>query len=558
MTLVEDRPAEADFPPPDIGHAPAGETWVTTADHKRLGLLYLGFALLFLLVGSVLGELLRAHLAEPTADILGAKYVRIFSMHATVMTLLFLTPAWLALGTYLLPLQIGAGRLALPRLHALALWLYVAGGACLVTSYIVGLPDGLGITSPFEVGPGVVVSKATSLWIVSMGVLAISFLLASASLVTTALTLRVEGMTMLRMPAFSWATFVTGAITLLATPVFLGGLLLFYLDQHFLGKLFVPATVGSQEIWQHTVWLFGRPEVYLLTLPALGVACEIVATHARRPLLDHRAALGLLAVFGALGLTAWAAGTESASALVLPTYSVLTGLVVVPIGGLALMWTGTLALGRPRPHIALAWVAGYHSLLTLAGAMTIAAAIAGVHGHAWTNGQLHTAAFGAPTLLVFGALYHWAPKLWGRQLSTGLGALAFVLVFGGFFLSGLFSYLLGFQGAPNHVSKVVGRSSYRALDRVDAVGGALILIGIVVVVADVVRSLRSGEPAPDDPYEGLTLEWATASPPPPYDFDAVPVVYSAAPLADWRLLTSGSSGSDEGEAGERAGQGGGS
>jgi cytochrome c oxidase subunit 1 len=544
MTLLEERPAEAEARPPEQAPAAPWDLGVDTADHKRLGLLYLGFALLFLLTGVVLGELLRIHLAEPSSDILGVKYLRIFSMHATVMTMLFLVPAWLGFGTYLVPLQIGAGRLALPRLHATALWLYVVGAALLIASYIAGPPHGLGITSPVAVPSVVNLSKATLLWIASLGLLGISFLLASASLVTTVLTLRTDGMSLLRVPAFSWATMVTGAVTLLATPVFLGGLLLFYLDQHFGGKLFDPATLGAQDVWQHTIWLYGRPEVYLLTLPALGAACDIVATHARRPLLDHRAALGLLGFFGVWSFTAWAAGNRVERAIVLPTYSVATALIVIPVVGLVLMWLGTLATSRPRPHVALLWVAGYVILLVLGAAMAIAAAIANVHGGAWTTGHLHTVVFGAPTLLLFGALYHWAPKLWGRALSPIFGGVAFLLVFGGFFLMGLFSYILGFQGALNHVSQVVGRSSYQGLNRAAAAGGTLILLGVLLVIADVVQSLRQGADAPDDPYGGLTLEWATSSPPPPYDFDYVPIVHSEAPLADARVEAGSEAGTE--------------
>lgn len=533
MTLLEDRPAEAAPRPPEQAAAP-GDHWLDTADHKRLGLLYLAFALLFLLTGVVLGELLRAHLAEPSSNILGSKYLRIFSMHATVMTMLFLIPAWLGVSTYIVPLQIGAGRLAIPRLHATALWLYVVGGGLLIASYITGPPHGMGIVSPLAIPAVANLTRATLLWITSLAVLSISFLLASASLVTTVLTLRTDGMSLLRVPAFSWATMVTGAVTLLATPVFLAGLLLFYLDQHFGSKLFDPSTLGAQDVWQHTIWLYGRPEVYLLSLPALGAACDIVATHARRPLLDHRAALGLLGFFGVWSFTAWAAGNEVQRAIVLPTYSVATALIALPVGGLVLMWLGTLASSRPRPHVALLWVAGYVILLALGAVMTIVAAIAGVHGTAWTTGNLHTVVFGAPALVLFGALYHWAPKLWGRAMSAAIGSLAFLLVFGGFFLMGLFSYILGFQGAPNHVNEVVGRSSYQGLDRAAAAGGVLILLGVLLVIADVVRSMRGGQPSPDDPYEGLTLEWATTSPPPPYGFDTVPVVHSEAPLADAR------------------------
>src|SRR5579871_1367890 len=216
MTLLEDRPAEAAPRPPDDAPSTPADHWLDTADHKRLGLLYLGFALLFLLTGVVLGELLRAHLAEPSSDILGTKYLRILSMHATVMTMLFLIPAWLGVSTYLLPLQIGAGRLALPRLHATALWLYVVGAGLLIASYISGPPHGIGIISPVAIPAVTNLTRATLLWITSLGVLAISFILASASLVTTVLMLRTDGMSILRVPAFSFATMITGAVTLLA------------------------------------------------------------------------------------------------------------------------------------------------------------------------------------------------------------------------------------------------------------------------------------------------------------------------------------------------------
>ena len=531
MTMTDVRPDTA-TPAPAERRGPA-ESWFTTGDHKKLGLLYLYGAAVFLVAGGVLGVLLRAHLSAPSSDLLGDQYSRVFSAHAAIMTLLFLTPVWIGLGTYLLPLQIGSGRVAFPRLHAASLWLYLVGGGMLVASYIAGTPAGLGFTTPsapLVTGPA---SRATTLWIAAMMVLALSSLLAYTSLLATAIALRTDGMTFLRMPAFSWSIMLTGAVTLLATPVFIAGLALLYVDQRFGAGLY--QAQGSQIVWQHTVWLFGRPEVYLLTLPGLGVACEIVAAHTRRVLERHEIALGALAVFAVLSFTAWMAGTDTDSAVVLPTYTIATTLVVLPIGVLVLVWLNTARLGKAPLHVSLLYVVGFVLLLVTGAANAVGAAAKGIDGpSAWTTGNLHVVVFGAPTLLAFGAIYHWAPKLWGRKLSQPLGALVFLLLFGGFFVSGMAGYILGYQGAPSHVSAVAHK--FQSMNRVAAAGGGLVILGVFVFLLDVLVHLirEAGEPAEDDPYQALTLEWATTSPPPLHDFDTVPEVRSAAPLADVR------------------------
>jgi cytochrome c oxidase subunit 1 len=540
MTLTETSP-EAPAPAhPGMPAAPTG--LLSTADHKRLGLLYLAVSLLFLVVGGVLGVALRGELAEAGNQFLGDDFVRVFSMHATVTPVLFLAPLWIGLATFLVPLQIGASRLALPRLHAFAFWLHVIGGGILVASYIIGRPTGLGLStaSPIRTPEGGGEVEAV-LWAIGLLLVAVATFLASLDLAVTLATLRTPGLTYARLPLFSLATGVANFVALLAVPVFVAGMLLLYLDQQFGGQFFGADNPAAQVVWQHTAWLFGRPEVYLLLLPGLGAACDIVATHARKPLLSHAAAVGLVSAFGLLSLAAWGAGTKVADAVVLPTYSPATALVAVPVGLLALLWLGSLAKGAPRFHVSLAFVAGFLGLAAFGAVNAIVAAVAEVDGGtAWTTAHVHVVVFGAPLLLGVASLYHWAPKLFGRQLANGLGGIVFLLLFGGFFLNGLGTYLLGYDGAPAHVGDYTDTTQLN-YSRLAAAGGVLVLVGVALLVLDVARALagRGTATSEADPYEGLTLEWATASPPAPENFDAVPEVRSPYPLYD--LRTSGGS-----------------
>lgn len=464
----------------------AAATWLATADHKRLGLLYIGASLLFLVVGGALGVALRGELAESGNRLLGDEYVRTFSMHATLMPLLALAPLWVGLATYVVPLQLGASRLALPRLHACSLWLFVVGGGLVVASYVAGPGAGLGLSTPTP--PAVPAGGADAevvVWITGLFMVGLAAVLASVDLAVTVLTMRAPGTTVAQVPLFSLATFATSVATVLATPVFLAGLVLLYLDQHLGGAFFDGD--ATRVVWQHTLWLFGRPEVFLLLLPGLGAACDIVATHSRRPLLGLPAARAALALFAGLAFLIWAADTHIAGAVLLPTPTWATALAAAPVGLLALLWLGSVVTGTPRFHVSLAFVAGFLGLAGFGALNAVVAAFAGVDGGtAWTTAHVHTVAFGAPLLLAVGALYHWAPELWGRPLSAGLGGVVFLALFGGFFLNGLGTYLLGYDGAPAHVAEYTD-STQLNYSRLAAAGGILVAVGVALVVADVLR-----------------------------------------------------------------------
>ena len=503
MTLTETRPEHAE-PEQRQTAAAASDGWITTADHKRIGLYYVAAAFLFLLIAGVVGLLLNVEQTEQGGEILGDEYGRVFSLHATTAAILFLGPVWTGIATYIVPLQIGSRRLAFSRLQATAFWLYLVGGGLVVAGYLVDAPKGAGLTLSAPIpGPA---NDATSLWTMGLLLVAVASILAAANLATTILKLRTDDLTLARTPLFTWSVLVSSTATLLATPAFVAGLVLMYLDHRYGGDLF--ARASGRVVWQHTLWLFGRPDIYLLVIPALGAACDIVAAAARRPLVAAPVARGAIVAAGILSFGAWANGTGAADSVVLPTYSVLTALVAAPVGLLILIWLGTLA-GLKRFHVSLLFVVGAVLLFAFALINTGVAAIKDVEGgSAWSVGHVHVGIFGIPLLLAAAALYHWAPRLFGRPLAAGLGSITFLLLLVGLLVLGLGYYLLGYDGAPWHRASF-DESSWETLARIAAAGGLLTTLGVLALVGSLLpRRGRTDVTTAVEPYDGMTLEWA--------------------------------------------------
>lgn len=510
------------------------DAWFDTGDHKRLGLMFIWAALAFLLVSGAVALAVGAQQVSPSIGLSASRVARLYGLHTESGVLLFLTAIWVGLATYVVPLQVGAGRLALPRLTATGFWMYLFGGIGFLVSYLLGQVNGSGLTASTpiaHIAGGA--NSATMLWIVSLGMIALGLLLATGSVMVTVLGLRTDGMTLLRVPAFSWASLVAGAVTMVATPVFLGGLLLLGIDQRFGGIFFTSATRGSLDVWQRTLWLYGRPDVFLLTIVAVGATSDIVATHARRPLLGHKPALMLLALMAVLSFGSWA-HNPNMGAVVVPTSNLITTAIAIPLGLTILMWLGTMAAGRPRFHPSLLFVAGAILLWVIGAANALGAGIhhvAGLQGDsAWIAGNVHIIVIGPPTLLAVGAIYHWGPKFWGCRLSRAAGGLVFLTLFVGVVATGLAYYFLGYNGTS--ILDMGGSSYQKDLYGLAEVGGVILALGVLVLLFDMINTavLRPRPNAGNDPYQGLTLEWATTSPPPPWGFESVPEVRSEAPL----------------------------
>jgi heme/copper-type cytochrome/quinol oxidase subunit 1 len=564
MTMTEARPTEGSTTAadgsPSAPPTPVGDAVLDSADHKRIGLTFVCVALLAYLVVRAVGVALGAELTQAGIQIVGEDSRRLYSLYESGLVLLFLGPLWMGLATYLLPLQIGASRLAFPRVQAFALWTTVGGAGVFLAGHLIDPPPGIGLSdsTPLQAPLGGV-NDGTNLMLVGVLLLAFASLVAAGNLLTTALTLRTDGMTLGRMPLFTWSIVATCAGILLATPVFLAGALLLYLDLHFGGAALFPTGSAADLVWQKTLWLYGRPEIFLLALPALGAASDIVVGAARRPIADppvppvpaglrrklppmpgltsplpgHVLAIGSMCAFVGFSLLAWTQDRHALQSLMLPTATVATALIAVPVVQLVLLWAGTLGQARAKPTLALGFVIGALVVWAAGAANAIAAAVAGLHTSEVAAGQLELVAIGAPTILLFGALHHWSPKLFGVRLSPLAGGLVLLTSVVGTLALGLGQSLAGGHGAVAHLKESSDASHAGFV--IAAIGHVVLFAAGLVLVVDVGRVLFAGrrsDPAPADLTDGVTLEWATTSPPPPANFVEVPEVRSEAPVLD--------------------------
>ena len=507
-------------------------SWVSTVDHKRIGILYGATALLFFVVGGVEALLLRSQLATPNGRVLSAEeYNQLFTMHGTTMVFLVVMPMAAAFGNYLIPLMIGARDVAYPRLNAFGYWAFLFGGLFIYASFLLGgAPNGgwFGY-APQTIGtfnPG----NGIDFWLLGLLITGIASLTAAINFIVTTLNLRAPGMTLLRMPVFAWMNLVVSFLLLFAMPVITVAFFQLYFDRNF-GTHFFNADAGADPVlWQHLFWIFGHPEVYILILPAFGIASEVLPVFARKGLFSYGVAVFSGVVIGFMGWGVWAHHMFAVGLgpVANTAFAVSTILISVPTGIMILNWLATTWGGDIRYKTPMMFALGFITMFTIGG-MSGATHTIVPHDYQQTDtyyvvAHFHYVLFGGSMLGIFAGIYYWFPKAFGRMLSEKLGKLHFWLMFIGFNLTFGPMHILGLQGQPRRTYTYPEGMGWDLLNALATMGAFTIALSVAVFIINVVRSLRTGERAPDDPWDARTLEWDTTSPPAPYNFARIPMV----------------------------------
>ncbi|MDO8751658.1 MAG: cytochrome c oxidase subunit I [Dehalococcoidia bacterium] len=509
-------------------------SWVTTVDHKRIGVLYGVSAIAFLLVGGIEALVMRLQLARPEQGVVSPEtYNQLFTMHGTTMIFLAVMPLSASLFNFIVPLLIGAQDVAFPRLNAFSYWLFAMGGVFLNSSWFLG-----GAPNAGWFGYANLTSKAYNpgfgidFWVLGLLLLGIASLAAAFNFVITIINLRAPGMTFMRMPVFVWMTLVTSILMVLAFPVITVALIELLFDRKFGTNFFVPAAGADLVLWQHLFWIFGHPEVYILILPAMGVISEVLPTFSRKPLFGYPVMVisGIAIAF--MGFSVWAHHmfTVGLGPVANSVFALGTMTIAVPTGVKVFNWIATMWGGSVRFQTPMLFAVGFIAMFIIGGLSGVLHSIAPSDAQQqdtyFVVAHLHYVLFGGSIFALFAGIYYWFPKITGRMLSEKLGKAHFWLMFVGFNLTFFPMHFLGLEGMPRRIYTYSQGQGWDLWNMVSTVGAFTMALAILMFLLNAVRSWRKGEQAPDDPWDGRTLEWSIPSPPPPYNFIAIPTVHS--------------------------------
>jgi cytochrome c oxidase subunit I+III len=513
------------------GDPPGFRGWLVTVNHKRVALRYIISALVFFVLGGIEAALMRIQLARPENGFIGPDlYNQLFTVHGTTMMFLFAVPIMEAIGLYLVPLMIGTRNVCFPRLNAYGYWTYLIGGLLIYSGLIVNTGPDAGwfsyvpLAGP-EFGPG----KRVDVWAQMVTFTEISAIVSAVEIIVTAFKQRAPGMSLNRVPLFVWSLVVASFMVLFAMPVVATGSMMLAMDRLVGTHFFNPAEGGDALLWQHIYWFFGHPEVYIIFIPSLGVVSSIVATFTGRPIFGYPAAVLSLIATGFLSFGLW---VHHMFATPLPQlgqtfFTAASAMIAVPTGIQIFCWIATIWSGRPRWTTPMLYATAFVALFTIGGlsGLFVAAVPTDLQltDTYFIPGHIHYVLLGGMVFPLLGGLHYWFPKFTGRMLSERLGRLSFGLLFAGVNVTFFPFFILALMGMPRRVYTYLPETGWGGWALVSTLGVALLALGLLTFVANVVIALRSGPAAPADPWGGETLEWATASPPPAYNFAHIPV-----------------------------------
>ena len=534
---VNDGSASNVLKPGNKGRAIVG--WLTTTDHKRIGHLYLITTFVWFLFGGLLALIMRAELARPGLQFVSVEqYNQLFTMHGTIMLLMFATPLFVGFANVIMPLQIGAADVAFPRMNMLSYWLYIFGAVMATAGFLTpGGAASFGWTayaplSSTEFSPGL----GSDLWVMGLAVSGIGTILGGVNFITTILCMRAPGMTMFRMPIFTWNVLLTSVLILLAFPPFAAALLGLEADRRFGALIFAPENGGAM-LWQHLFWFFGHPEVYILALPFFGIVTEILPVFSRKPVFGYKGLIAATIAIAALSVAVWAHHLYATGQVFLPFFSFMTFLIGVPTGVKFFNWIGTMWGGSVSFDTPMLWVLGFLITFLFGGLTGIILASPpldfAVSASYFVVAHFHYVIFGTVVFAMFGGFYFWWPKMTGRMLNEPLGKIHFWTLFFGFHITFLIQHWLGIVGMPRRYADYLATDGFTGMNMISTVGAFLLAFSNIPFFINVWITRKSPLVGVDDPWGyGGSLEWATSCPPPRHNFTSIPRIRSERPAFD--------------------------
>ena len=546
MTILnEPRPLTLDEPvaTPSVPKKSLGRvviSWITSTDHKVIGYMYLITSFVFFLLAGLMAMIIRAELFEPGLQLVTREqYNQLFTMHGTLMLFLFATPLFVGFGNVIMPVQIGAPDVAFPRLNMVSYWFFLFGGIIVTAGFFT--QQGAADFGWFAYAPLNDAVRSPSvgadMWIMGLALSGLGTILGSVNFITTVFCMRMPGMTMFRMPIFTWNIFVTSVLVIMVFPVLAASLIVLEVDRKF-GALIFSSDNGGALLWQHLFWFFGHPEVYILALPFFGIVSEIIPVFSRKPVFGYKGLVFATLAIAALSMSVWAHHMYVTGGVLLPFFAFVTMLIAVPTGVKFFNWIGTMWRGSLSYETPMLWTLGFLVTFLFGGLTGVILAAPpldfGVSDTYFVVAHFHYVVFGTVVFAMFAGFYFWWPKMTGKMLDERLGKWHFWFLFVGFHMTFLIQHWLGVQGMPRRYADYLPQDGFTFGNQVSSIGAFILGLSTLFFIWNVIKTTRSAPMVEtNDPWGwGRSLEWATSCPPPRHNFVSLPRVRSESPAFD--------------------------